>query len=203
MNGNIALLSGSIEETVFSVLDLETTGMSPAGGGRVCEVAVVRMQAGEVLDIFCELLNPGCTMPPEVTRIHGITDQMVRGKPRFAEVAPRLLSFLDGTALVCHNCPFDIPFLKSEFEREGLNLPELPALDTLRLARLHGSFPSNSLGNIVRELGFSNEGWHRAEADARMTGKLLGYFTELLRKKGARTLEDLLRLQESKILRRK
>lgn len=202
MTGCSALLASPIDEVVFSVLDLETTGMSPALGGRVCEVAAVRFQAGEVLDVFCELVDPGLPMPPEVTRIHGITDAMVRGKPRFSAVAPRLLSFIDGTAVVCHNCPFDIPFLRSEFEREGLNFPELPALDTLRLARLHGKFPSNSLGNITRDLGFSCEGWHRAEADARMTAKLLRYFTDLLRAKGAQTLQDLLKLQESKTLRR-
>jgi len=197
------LLSSPIEQAVFSVLDLETTGMSPASGGRICEVAVVQMQAGEVLDTYCELVDPACPMPPEVTRIHGITDAMVRGKPRFYGVAPRLLSMLDGTVVVCHNCPFDIPFLKSEFEREGLSFPELPSLDTLRLARLHGKFPSNRLGNLVQELGFSNDGWHRAEADARMTGKLLLYFVDLLRAKGAGTVGDLLQLQESKTLRRK
>lgn len=203
MNGNIALLSSPIDQAVFSVLDIETTGMSPANGARVCEVAVVRMQAGEVLDTFCELLDPACPMPPDVTRIHGITDAMVRGKPRFAEIAPRLLSFVDGTVMVCHNCPFDIPFLRSEFVREGLNFPELPELDTLRLARKHGRFVSNRLGNLALELGFSNDGWHRAEADARMTGKLLMYFTDLLKEKGAGTIGDLLQLQEHKTLRRK
>ena len=177
-----------IEEAVFTFIDVETTGLSPRSA-RVCEVASIS---------FRGLVNPGLPIPPEVSRIHGITDEMVRHSPSFGAVAPRLLAALEGSVIVAHNAEFDLGFLNMEFERVGLRFPELPVLDTLVLARRNWKFQSNRLGNIAKELNISSEGWHRALSDVEMTRKIFEHFITAFRAAGAATVADLIQKSKGK-----
>lgn len=185
-------------EVKFACLDTETTGLYPAQGGKICEVAVCVSQGGNPVEEFATLLNPGMPMSPEVVQIHGITNEMVAGAPSFAEIAPKLLSILDGCVLVAHNADFDIGFLRKEFESCGLRLPESPVLDTLKLARKSGRFVKNNLGCVAEQLGINCRGWHRAMADTKMAEQIFYYFLNRLYAHGVRTVEELQKFQYKK-----
>lgn len=184
-----------LQEIKFACLDTETTGLSPLGGGKICEIAVSISQNGRRLEEFSTLLNPGMPMHPDVVAIHGITNDMVKNAPAFIDVLPRLLSLLDGCVLVAHNAEFDLGFLRAETASCGLRLPQYPVVDTLKLARKNGRFQRNNLGVIASALGISAEGAHRAMADVRMTEKVLYNFLADFARGGVSCLEDLQKCQ--------
>lgn len=184
-----------LSEIKFACLDTETTGLSPATGGKVCEVAVSVTKGGAPMEEFSTLLNPGMPMGPEVIAIHGITNEMVADAPVFADIAPQLLYLLDGAVIVAHNADFDMSFLQAEFDACGLKMPACPVLDTLKLARKSGKFTRNRLGCIAEELGINCQGWHRAMADTKMAEQILYYFLTILSKEGVSELEQLQRFQ--------
>ncbi len=180
-----------LEEAVFTFVDVETTGLSPRSA-RVCEVAAISFRGAERVGTLAELVNPGMPIPPEVSRIHGITDSMVKDSPSFAGVAPRLLALLENSVLVGHNADFDLRFLEAEFGRVGLRFPKLHVVDTLAIARKNWKFGSNRLGNIAAELNISCGNWHRALSDVEMTRKLFEHFIAAFRSGGVSTVGDLL-----------
>ena len=179
-------------------MDTETTGLSPLEGGKICEIAVSVTHRGEVVEEFTTLLNPGMPMSPEVINIHGITNEMVAEAPSFAEVAPKLMSLLEGCVLVAHNADFDLNFLRAEFASCGLRLPDSPVLDTLKLARKSGRFVKNNLGCVAQQLGINCQGWHRAMADTKMAEQIFYYFLNRLYARGVHTVEDLQKFQYKK-----
>ncbi len=181
----------SLSEVKFACLDTETTGLSPAGGGKICEIAVSVSQNGRKIEEFSTLLNPEIVMHPSVIAIHGITNEMVSVAPKFSDVLPRLFSLLDGCVLVAHNAEFDLSFLRAEVQNCGWRLPEYPVLDTLKLARKNGCFERNNLGVIATTLGINADGAHRAMADVRMTEKVLYHFLRDFINAGVNTLEEL------------
>lgn len=180
-----------IDDAVFTFIDVETTGLSPRSA-RVCEVAAVSFRGSQRVGTLAELINPGAPIPPEVSRIHGITDAMVRNSPSFGGVAPRLLDMLESSVLVAHNAEFDLGFLREELSRVGMRLPDLPVVDTLAIAKRNWKFQSNRLGSIAAELNISNEGWHRALADVEMTRKIFEHFIAAFKTAGAATVDDLI-----------
>lgn len=185
----------NLNEIRFACLDTETTGLSPETGGKICEIAVSVSQGGRVVDEFSTLLNPGIPMSPEVVAIHGITNEMVKDAPSFAEVLPRLLGLLDNSVIVAHNADFDVSFIRAEFAACGMRFPPYPVVDTLKLARKSGKFVRNRLGLIAEELGISCQGWHRAMADTKMAEQIFYYFLTILSKEGVTTLEQLNQFQ--------
>ncbi len=182
----------------FACFDTETTGLSPAAGGKICEIAVSVSCAGRAVEEFSTLINPGIPMSPEVIAIHGITNEMVKDAPSFEQILPRLLGIFDGCVLVAHNADFDMSFLQAEFEQCGMHLPPYPVVDTLKLARKSGKFARNRLGLIAQELGINCEGWHRAMADTKMAEQIFYYFLTTLSKHGVHTLEQLNEFQQKR-----
>jgi DNA polymerase III epsilon subunit family exonuclease len=158
---------------IFSVIDVETTGLSPRNGDRVVEIGVVRLDAdGTITDVFDTLVNPERRV--EATGIHGISDAMVKGAPTFRDILPRLCSLIDGTVLTAHNASFDLGFLREEFRRSGTVFPALTPVCTLILARKHlPGLTSRSLGACRRYLEIPDGGAHSALADARAAAVLL------------------------------
>lgn len=187
-----------LKEVKFAVLDTETTGLSPQTGGKICELAVSISQNGQKIEEFSTLLNPQIPMHPEVIAIHGITNEMVKDAPVFADIVPQLLGILDGCVLVAHNAEFDLSFLRGEMEQCGLHLPDYPILDTLKLARKNGCFARNNLGTIATTLGIDAAGAHRALADVRMTEKVLYHFLQDFMRGGVTTLEEVQQCQFKK-----
>lgn len=140
------------------VLDTETTGLDPLLGDRVLEVAAVEivnlMPTGRV---FHRLLDPERDVPPESTRIHGFTAEMLRGKPRFAEVAEALLDFLGDAPVIAHNAPFDFGFLDAELARIGRPaLDRARMVDSLEIAKKRFPGLPNNLDALCRRFGIDN-----------------------------------------------
>ena len=184
-----------LTDVKFACLDTETTGLSPDGGGKICEVAVSVSKAGQPVEEFSTLINPGMPMHPDVIAIHGITNEMVKTAPKFIDVLPKLLGVLDNCVLVAHNADFDLSFLQYEFEQCGMHFPKYPVIDTLKLARKSGQFEKNRLGFIAQQLGINCAGWHRAMADTKMAEQILYHFLVQLSQHGVTTLEQLYEFQ--------
>ena len=180
----------SIDEAVFTFIDVDTTGLSPSSA-RVCEVAAISFRGQERVGTMAELVNPGMPIPAEVSRIHGITDAMVKGSPAFPAIAVRLLDMIENSVIVAHNADFDLSFLREEFRRAGLKFPKRHVVDTLYIARKNWKFQSNRLGNIAAELNISNENWHRALSDVEMTRKIFEHFIAAFKAAGVVTVKDL------------
>jgi len=184
-------------ETYFAFLDVETTGLDPNSGDKICEIAVIKTVNGQIADEFVTLLNPGRNIPERAVSIHGITQTMVNRAPFFRDIANDLLNFLNDTVIVAHNARFDLEFLRSELRNLNLYLPENNIIDTLAIARRYYTFPSNSLGDIARYIGLPIDKQHRALADVTTTKDILEYFMKDLERRGIRlkSLKDILKLQ--------
>ena len=111
------------------VLDTETTGLDPASGDRVIEVAAIELfNFIPTGGTFHKVIDPERDVPEEATRVHGFTAEMLRGKPLFADIADELVAFLGEDEIIAHNAPFDFGFLDAEFVRAGR-----PKLDRARM----------------------------------------------------------------------
>ncbi|MCG7362787.1 DNA polymerase III subunit epsilon [Roseomonas sp. ACRSG] len=140
------------------VLDTETTGLDPATGDRVLEVAAVELinlvPSGRHYHV---LIDPERDVPEEASRIHGFTREMLIGKPKFAEILPGLLEFLGDDPVVAHNAVFDFNFLDHEFKRAGAApIPRSRMVDTLVLAKKRFPGLPNSLDALCRRYGIDN-----------------------------------------------
>ncbi len=183
-----------VEKVPLSFFDVETTGLTPRYGDRICEVAVLRSYGGEIKS-FESLVNPQCPISPGASSVNRITDRMVRDAPLFEAVVPQVLELLEGAVIVCHNAPFDLGFLSKELELLHIKMVDSPVIDTLRLARKCYDFPSNSLGNVARYLSISMDIEHRAMADVHITRAVLSHFLDDFAGQGITRLGQVLALQ--------
>ncbi len=162
---------------MYAIIDLETTGGQPAND-RITELAIFVHDGQRVVDSYTTLVNPGRAIPPFITQLTGITNDMVADAPRFHEVARKVVEMTDGCVFVAHNVRFDYSFLKKEFADLGYNYSR-KTLCTVRLSRsLIPGQPSYSLGKLCQNIGIPLEGRHRAAGDAEATAIL---FDRLLR----------------------
>ncbi len=157
-------------QTEFVAFDLETTGLA-ARFDRVVEIGAVRFTPdGDEIDRFQQLVNPGCSMPPEAQAIHGISDADLALAPVAREVLPRFLGFLgksDTTVLIAHNASFDAGFLGRELHRAGHGLPDHRIYDTLALARRrHPDLRNHRLDTLAEVFCLNHGRLHRALGDA-------------------------------------
>jgi DNA polymerase III subunit epsilon len=159
------------------VLDTETTGLDPATGDRVIEIAAIElvnlMPTGRS---FHTLLDPERDVPEESTRVHGFTAEMLRGKqPKFAEVLDAFLGFLQESPVVAHNAPFDFGFLDAELKRVGRPpLDRARMVDSLAIAKRRFPGMPNSLDALCRRLGVDNSmrTSHNALLDVRLLAQV-------------------------------
>ena len=142
------------------VLDTETTGFDPESGDRIVEIGAVElmnhMATGET---YHQYINPERSMPEEAFQVHGLGDDFLRDKPKFAQIGKSFLDFIGTSKLIIHNAAFDIKFLNAELRRAGYpTLPASRALDTLMLAR--EKFPGSpaTLDALCRRYGVDNSG---------------------------------------------
>ncbi len=155
----------------YCVLDIETTGLSPTQG-TIIEIAAVHIRNFIEVARFHTLINPERPISTEITKINGITDEMVKDSPSLESVMPKFMSFLGDKTIVAHNAPFDVGFLKA-FAKIILDEDlKNPVVDTLSLARAQFNFNSHSLTNLVKELKIERETAHRAMDDTLATVKL-------------------------------
>ena len=157
---------GLIHKDTFVCLDCETTGLDPETD-KIIEVAATAFTFENTFDSYETLVDPGCAISEASMAIHHITDEMVQGKPKIQEVLPPLLKVVDKCIVIGHGIQLDIAFLykaAKQFQIPSV-LPNLVTIDTLRLARLYGESPTNSLEKLREHFNIESEGAHRAMND--------------------------------------
>jgi DNA polymerase-3 subunit epsilon len=148
-------------------LDVETTGAA-ANADRITEIGLVEVNAGELVEEWSTLVNPGRRIPPAIEALTGITNAMVAEAPGFERLSTELHRRLDGKLLVAHNARFDYGFLRSEFARVGLRY-QSRVLCTVKLSRrLYPGERHHNLDSLIARHGLECGQRHRALADARV-----------------------------------
>lgn len=169
--------------TPFAVVDVETTGLAVGHGHRIVEIAIVTCRPdGGVEDFWHTLLDPGRDVGP--TRVHGLEMVDVVGAPTFADVAGDVAARLGGRVVVAHNAPFDLGFLRAEFDRVGHPLPRVPILCTMALADRTAPQAGRSLASACTAHGVQLEYAHSAREDALATAELFRAQLALLQADG-------------------
>ncbi len=179
----------------FAVVDVETTGSSPALRDRVTEIAIVHVDGGEVAACYETLVNPERVIPPAIVALTRITQEMVATAPRFPQVAPDVVARLRERVFVAHNASFDWRFVSHEVHRSaGVQLTG-ETLCTVRLARvLLPQLPRRSLDAVTHYFGIGIEARHRALGDALATAHVLVRLLRLAEDRGADTWRGLMAL---------
>jgi len=112
-----------LSQIPIAVVDLETTGASAAFGDRVIELGIVRIENGQKVAEYQQLLDPGRRVSPGITALTGISNEMVIGQPRFVDQLDRITELLSGAIILGHNIRFDLSFINKEYRRCGKELP--------------------------------------------------------------------------------
>ena len=186
-----------LSETTFAVLDLETSGGSPKSGAGITEIGVVKVRGGTVLGTFQSFIDPGHSLPPFITQLTGITDEMLVSAPFIDEVLPTLFEFLgtaDETVLVAHNSPFDMSFLKAAALAHEYPWPDYLTVDTARLARAvldRDEVINCKLGTLATFFNAQTSPTHRALDDAMATVDVLHGIIERLSGHQVWTFEEM------------
>lgn len=159
---------------MYAIIDIETTGLSPVND-RVIEIAIFIHDGNKIIDEYSTLINPERFISPSITRITGITNEMVEKAPKFWEVAKDIVIHTEGKSFVAHNASFDYNFIRNEFKSLGYDFKR-DRLCTVKLSRkIIPNHKSYSLGKICSDLGIIIDGRHRAAGDALATVKLFEY----------------------------
>ena len=176
------------EHTVFTVFDIETTGLK-AEKNEIIEIGAVRVENGIVTDRFQSFVNDGETIPKNITELTGITEAMIADAPPTREVLERFHAFAEGTTLVAHNASFDVGFITHHGARFGITFP-MPYADTLMLSRylLHDELPNHKLDTICDWLKIDMGSHHRADDDANSCAMILLAFLDLLKQRDVHSL---------------
>jgi len=178
------------------VLDTETTGLEPSEGHRIIEIGCVELQNRRLTgNHYHQYLNPGREIDAGAIEIHGITNEQLADKPKFADIVKDFLEFINGAELIIHNAPFDIGFINTELvlmngKRAAPRIDELcGVIDTLKLAREKHPGQKNDLDSLCKRYSVDNSSrtLHGALLDAEiladvylaMTGGQTGLFEEL------------------------
>ncbi len=191
----------------YLVVDVETTGGQPSGADRVTEIAAVLVDGDETTLAFHSLIDPQRPIPWTITRLTGIDDAMVRGKPTFRDIAGELAAHLVGRVFVAHNARFDLGFLAAEFARIAPTpIEELISeqLCTVRLSRrLLSHLPRRNLDAVSAHYNVSISDRHRASGDALATAEVLRGLLRDASHRGIHTWGDLQELLSARTSRSK
>ncbi len=170
-----------LSEYTYSVLDIETTGLSPYKGCKIVEIAAIKVEPSFKLNLnnyFSELINPEISIPYNAYKIHKISNQMVSDAPIIDDVLPKLADFIQDSVIVAHNAKFDMGFINYFCKSCNLHLPHIDIIDTLTVSRkLFPGFKSHKLDVLIDYFDIDlpvEESWrHRALFDAAHTAILL------------------------------
>lgn len=181
-------------EQGFFAIDVETTGLD-AASNRVIELAIVPFNMPDDVKPFCQLFSVGEPLPREIVDITGISDDMLRNQPSFADCADECLKLLQKASfVVAYNAKFDRPFLESEFARMGKIMPDVPWIDPfVFICELDRFKRGKKLGDAAKRWGVNLENAHRAMADAQAAGQLM---LKIADKLDCRTIDSLLAKQK-------
>lgn len=152
----------------FSIIDIETTG-GISKRDKITEIAIIVYEDGQIVDQFESLVNPERSIPYEITRMTGITNEMVENAPKFYEIAKDILQKTENCIFVAHNVFFDYNFIKEEFAQLGYTFSR-KKLCTVQLSRRYfKGLKSYSLGSLIEHFKIPVENRHRAMEDTKAT----------------------------------
>jgi len=195
MQGSFDDLGTPLHQVTFCVVDLETTGGTAADGG-ITEIGAAKYLGGECLGTFQTFVNPGCSIPRQITMLTGITQAMVAPAPPPDAVLPTFLEFLGDAVVVGHNVRYDLGYLNGALERSGR--PKMPnrSVDTLALARrlVRDEVPNCRLSTLADRFRLEHRPCHRALDDVLATADLLHLLLERAGGLGVCGLDDLIGL---------
>jgi DNA polymerase III epsilon subunit family exonuclease len=187
-----------LSQTTFVVLDLETSGASPKSGSAITEIGAVKVCGGQVLGTFKTFVNPGTSLPPFITELTGITDEMLIDAPKIESVLPTLFEFFGSertTVFVAHNAPFDLSFLKASAALHGYAWPNFRVIDTVKAARFvltKDDVANYQLGTLAVYFRTEIAPNHRALDDALATVDVLHGIIERMGTFGITTINQML-----------
>ncbi len=173
------------------VFDLETTGLS-ATGCKIIEIGAVKIRSGKIIDEMDIFVDPECPIPPEITKLTSITDEMVKGAPSEREALEKFFDFIGDRMLIAHNAHFDAGFIRVAAERCGIPFTNT-YLDTVGLSRLVNSeLKNHKLDTIAAYYKLDDFHHHRASDDARVLAEIFFKMVERLKSEGISTIEHML-----------
>nr|MBL8411695.1 DNA polymerase III subunit epsilon [Dechloromonas sp.] len=191
-------LDRKLSELTYTVFDTETTGLEPSKGDEIIQIGAARIVNNRLLrqEVFDQIIDPEMPLKPESIPIHGITEDMVRGKPNIDIVLPAFHEFCEDTVLIAHNAAFDMRFLQLKEDRTGIRFSQ-PVLDTLLLsAVIHPNQESHKLDVILERLGIHIDTRHNALEDALATGEVFLKMLPMLEEMGIVTIRQALEAAE-------
>jgi len=184
-----------LKSLTYVIVDIETTGLEPEGN-EITEVAALKIDKGEIVDLYSALIKVSRPLSPEIVKLTGITDELLaaEGKDK-GTVLRALYEFVKDTPLIAHNADFDVPFINHHLKQAWGLLLRNPLICTLKLSRkLLPGLPSHKLGNVAGHFKIPTPLTHRAPGDVEITYELWLKQIELLEKQGITTLEALLKV---------
>lgn len=181
---------------VFTIVDLETTGLSK-NYHKITEIAAVKVKNNRIADSYHTLVNPEVRIPSFITRLTGIDNEMVKDSPKIKHVLPGFVDFLKDDVFVAHNAGFDFGFLnhnlKTHYDKDLRN----DVLCTRKLAnRLYPALERKRLCDLCDHFNIKNDESHRAMGDVRATAKVFANMLKDLEDKNIRDVDEILRYQK-------
>ena len=191
-----------LDEAEFSVLDVETTGLS-ARNNHIIEIGIVKVKNLKITNRFQSFVNPGCEIPYFITQLTGITNDDVYDAPNFGNLLDEINNFIGSSVISGHNLSFDDSFLSYEYIRNNHEPLSNEKVCTLKIARrLFPSLRSKSLSSISSYLKLKNSNAHRALADAEVTAQaLIKMIKKLQKEENVETVYDLIDYQKFAIVK--
>ena len=184
----------NLVDNTYVVFDLETTGFNAAGVDSIIEIGAVKLQNGEIIDRFDELIDPGKEIPERITKFTGITTEMVKGKDNEETVVKRFVEWYQDLPLVAHNANFDMSFMKMAYDKYGLGKVTNTVIDTLELSRaLDAGESKHGLTDIAKryKVEWDEDKHHRADYDAEATAKVFAKMINKLINQNKTKLTDI------------
>lgn len=193
LDDSIPIVYNVAEQTfddVFVVLDLETTGLN-AEKDKITEIGAVKIVNGRITEKFSSFVNPEVPIPNFITKLTGITNEMVEDSPTIEPVMLEFLEFINGAVLVAHNAPFDMGFIKHNAKIMGEHVNN-PVVDTLQLCRkMFPRLGRYKLNIVANHLNVELENHHRAVDDSKATAGIFLKCMELLKEKGVNSINQI------------
>ena len=188
-----------LDDLMYTVFDLETTGLDVRSGDEIVAIAGMRVVNGRIVEheIFEQLVDPRRTVSQEAVRVHGLDNERLQGKPRIEEVLPLFYKFAEGTVLVAHCADFDMGFLRAKEDKAGIRFSN-PVLDTFKLSVLvHPTKKKHDLESISERLGTRLHSRHSAMGDTWTTAEIFLRLLPLLAQQGITTLHQAMEASQS------
>lgn len=181
-------------DDIYVVFDLETTGLKANEGDSIIEIGAVKMQKGEIIDTFDLFVDPKRELNEEITKITGITNEMLKGAIDEKTAVEKFMDFIGDCPVVAHNAKFDMSFINMAFLKYDLGRFSNTIIDTLGLSRyLESNQRYHNLATLVirYDIPWDEDKHHRANYDAEGTALIFYKMLEKLKLNNINTIDDL------------